>query len=446
MRQILPWLCVAAVAACSGDIVVLRINMGIAEDQVTEFESVQNITVTLTGPGGAQSSTFPASPLPAGMRGFPLVSPVDVALEGKAAAGTPLFRGERRQVALPTARELAIVVPIRRLGDFARTLGAPIAARRKHSATLLGDGRVLVAGGEDPATGAPLASAEIFDPETATFVPIGSLGRARAEHAAARLGDGRVVIAGGIAQSDGGIAFPLAIEVFDPAQGRFRDAGAATIERASLTATRYLRDGVEKVLLAGGRGSGAPQGSAEVYDPRTETTAPPTPMNVARSGHAGVEVPGGILLVGGTTATAIGELFQVGNEQFVPTAGPMEAARARAFAAASPQRVIIAGSGDLLESYDPASRRFARVATLPGPRTIVAMAALPGDRFLLAGGGEEGAPVAEAFVLSGTTVAATAGPLDVARVGHSLTGLGDGTALAVGGAGARVAEVYLDAR
>jgi hypothetical protein len=445
MRKILTWLC-ACVAACSGDIVVFRINMGIAEDQVTEFGSVQRITVTLTGPGGAWSSTFPASPLPAGMRGFPHASPVDVALEGRTAAGTPIFRGERRKVALPAARELAIVVPFRRLGDFARTLGAPLVARRKHSATLLADGRVLIAGGEDPATGAPLASAEIFDPERAVFVPTGSLVRARAEHAAALLGDGRVVIAGGVAQGDGGVVFPLAIEVFEPALGRFREAGAATIERASLTVTRYLRDGVERVLLAGGRGSVGPQGSAEIYEPRTETTASPTPMNVARSGHAGVEVPGGILLVGGTTATASGDLFSVSSEQFVPTAGSMEAARVRAFAAASPQRVIIAGSGDLLESYDPASRRFARVATLPGPQTIVAIAALPGDRFLLAGGGEEGAPVAEAFVLSGTTVVPTAGPLDLARVGHTLTGLGDGTALAVGGAGARVAEVYLDAR
>ena len=83
-------------------------------------------------------------------------------------------------------------------------------ARANHTSTLLPDGRVLVAGGVD-ATGAALASAEIYDPDANSWSAALPLHVARAGHTATALYDGRIVIAGG---ADAGVSL-ASIEIFD---------------------------------------------------------------------------------------------------------------------------------------------------------------------------------------------------------------------------------------
>ena len=146
-------------------------------------------------------------------------------------------------------------------------------ARCGHTATPLADGRVLIAGGAGDWAGHVLrTSAELYDPETGTFSPTGSLSIARSEQTATLLAGGRVLVAGGGGDSIGdGLA---SAEIYDPKRGTFSLTGPMTTPRVVDTAT-LLSDG--RVLVTGGSfGNGWDMGgpfvaSAELYDPKTGT-------------------------------------------------------------------------------------------------------------------------------------------------------------------------------
>ena len=94
-------------------------------------------------------------------------------------------------------------------------LGPPGAARNGHTATLLSNGKILLAGGE--AIGGYTPTADLYDPATGAISSTGSLNTARASHTATLLPDGKVLIVGG--QAAGG--FPKTGELYDPATGLF---------------------------------------------------------------------------------------------------------------------------------------------------------------------------------------------------------------------------------
>jgi len=110
----------------------------------------------------------------------------------------------------------------------AQTTGTFISAanmttpRISHTATLLLNGKVLITGGFDPTDNSPpTASAELFDPETGTFTPTGNMTTPRSGHSAVLLPDGHVLIAGG-----GGSGGSLGTaEVYDPSSGTFAATG-----------------------------------------------------------------------------------------------------------------------------------------------------------------------------------------------------------------------------
>ena len=113
-------------------------------------------------------------------------------------------------------------------GSWSNT-GSLNAAREEHTATLLPNGKVLVAGGYD---GFTLSSAELYDPATGSWSNTGSLGTARRFHTATLLPSGKVLVAGGY--NVGGFS---TAELYDPATGSW-STPAALAPRVPLTRRR----------------------------------------------------------------------------------------------------------------------------------------------------------------------------------------------------------------
>ena len=141
--------------------------------------------------------------------------------------------------------------------------GSLATARYFHTATLLPNGKVLVAGGYD-SDGGYLASAELYDPASGTWTATGSLATARDGHTATLLPNGKVLVAGGY--SNGG--YLASAELYDPASGTWTATGSLATARDCHTAT-LLPNG--KVLVAGGYDNGSALASAELYDPASGT-------------------------------------------------------------------------------------------------------------------------------------------------------------------------------
>ena len=154
------------------------------------------------------------------------------------------------------------------------------------TATLLPDGRVLVAGGYNGTT--PVASAELYDPATGLWTLTGSLAIIRYGHTATLLPNGKVLVTGGFEN-------PSA-ELYDPATGTWSATGSPAAKRAFATAT-LLPNG--KALVAGGfSGSGYVE-SAELYDPATGLWTLTGSLATARELHTATLLPNGTVLVAG---------------------------------------------------------------------------------------------------------------------------------------------------
>jgi hypothetical protein len=104
-------------------------------------------------------------------------------------------------------------------GAFTNT-GTMTTPRAGHTATLLPDGRVLIAGGDNPAT--VLDTAEIYDPATGLFTPTGGMTTPRSGHSATLLADSKVLLAGGNGPGHAPVA---AAELYDPSTATFTATG-----------------------------------------------------------------------------------------------------------------------------------------------------------------------------------------------------------------------------
>jgi len=283
----------------------------------------------------------------------------------------------------------------------------PPAVRAEHSATLLGDGRVLVAAGLELPTGVESGGWEVYDPATGLWLtgPVRLAPRRR--HVAALLPDGRVLVAGG--WSSGGAR--SGAELLDPATGLVAPAPPLQAARAGAAAV-VLADG--RVLVAGGATtSGAPLASAEIFDPESGTWSGAGAMGAARIAPALVLLGNGkVLAAGGSDAKgplASAEILDPAAGTWAPT-GTMSSPRATGGLALADGRVLLAGgAGDpaapgssTAESYDPAAGTWSSIAALPGAFPGGhSLSLLPDGRVLLTGGcrsSDCSAPIAGALI------------------------------------------------
>ena len=314
--------------------------------------------------------------------------------------------------------------------------GVMTTARSGHTASLLPNGLVLIAGGMKR-NGSIFGTAELYDPATGRFRPTSdSMKTPRVGHSATVLADGRVLLEGGW-NANGTLA---SAELYDPGSNGFRATGGMASRRGDFTAT-LLASG--KVLVVGGEDQAA-LATAELYNPRTGTFSATGSMHAGRTMHTATQQANGkVLIVGGGAyehPLASAELYDPGSGTFSVT-GPMRVARYKHGAIRLPDStVLVLGGSDArdwaglqasTELYDPRGGVFATSVAMQFPRFKfpAALVLLANGQVLIAGGAEQ----PEVYNPRRHLVMATTGRLDAARYYSTATRLNDGRVLITGG-------------
>lgn len=265
-------------------------------------------------------------------------------------------------------------------------------ARGEHTATHIPGPpeQVLVAGGYDAEGGALLGDAELYDVASNTFSTVADpLGVPRAGHTATLLANGTVLLAGGTGTQ------PELAEIYDPATGQFTTLSAdpMTQPRRYHTATLLSDD---TVLLAGGFGPTFTTATAEIYATGVGFTALASTMTSPRAhGTATTLLDGRVLLGGGTNGVehySTADTFDVGSSTFQQTT-PMAEARSRHTASRLPTGLVVLtggqnATGALAETelFDPMTGAFTADATMSHRRVDHAASSLASGQVVVTGG------------------------------------------------------------
>jgi len=304
--------------------------------------------------------------------------------------------------------------------------------------TTLPDGRILMTGGIDVATGQPQTRSLLLDPATGGVTNLDLL-TPRAGHAAAIAGNGELLISGGFTNLDftdvntlfAGIS--ATTELFDPVTATFR-AGPTMLESKALHSATTMADG--KVLQAGGLTLvpfvNVPfvSQTAVAYNPKSGAFGLPLLMNAGRLLHSAALLDDDRILVAGGLTVDFTTFLSTGNYADLG--------------------VVALDDGEIWKS-NFFGGKFTATPGMQAGRALPSVTALPGAKALVAGGFDLSitgadwtqwlfAPQATADLMAASAFAPT-GSMANARIAPIALLLADGTVLLVGG-GAAGAEIY----
>jgi N-acetylneuraminic acid mutarotase len=238
------------------------------------------------------------------------------------------------------------------------------------------------------------------------------MNEARQQQSAVLLGDGSVLVTGGNIErtpctSDLCVTTIAESELYNPATGQWKTVGEMTIPRSFFTTTR-LSNG--KVLAVGGRIHTGPDyfdykatAYADLYDPATRTWSASGTMGVSRTDHSAVLLSSGKVLVAGGTTVDFNGVTVASAELYDPTTrlwsgtGSMLLGRERHTATVLRNGQVLVAGGDtydgvnanvLTESelYDPGLGTWSATASMGTPRFGAKAVLLQNGRVLEAGG------------------------------------------------------------
>jgi WD40 repeat protein len=317
-------------------------------------------------------------------------------------------------------------------------VGSMLEPRSGHTATLLPNGKVLIAGGMRRNQDF-YKSAELYDPATGKFRTTGEMNERRVSPVAVLLNSGKVLVAGGWI----GHGCTNSAEIYDPVTGKFSSIASKMASVRGDASGTLLPDG--DVLITGGADHDSPGGiaSAELFHPATMSFIRVTPMHFARVAHTATLLRDGRVLIAGgrgEKVNAIAEIYEPRTRRFVDT-GSLITARYKHTAGLLPDgRVLVAGGSDerdwtgnlsSAEIYDPATGKFSAAPPMNEKRFKLPPNAvqLASGGLLIAGGSKE----VELFdPASGNFLLASG---EISSVWHFMTEtkLKDGSVLLAGG-------------
>jgi hypothetical protein len=319
--------------------------------------------------------------------------------------------------------------------------------RRTHTATLLANGKVLVAG----RVGFAYSGNEIYDPTTGTWAPAGAFSLSREGHTATLLPDGRVVVTGGV----GYMPAYTYVEIYNPALNQWSAGANMSLARTRHSAT-LLPNGT--VLVVGGSDQPGVYASAEIYNPASNSWSAAASLTTSRASHTATLLANGtVLVVGGaqtqtpegsvTAVTGTAEIYDPSTNTWSPAASLSSARERHTATALSDGRVLVTGGMNMgvrvagAEIYDPATNTWSPAGTMSEARIGHTATLLDSGNVLVIGGlsaASQYLSSTEVYDPAANTWAA--GPsLGAARKDHTATRLLDGTVIVIGGGDASTA-------
>jgi hypothetical protein len=290
------------------------------------------------------------------------------------------------------------------------TAAAPLSiGRAGHTATLLPNGKVLVAGGYTQLGNAALATVEVYDPATNSWSIAAPMAHRRADQAAVLIGGGRVMVVGGSDYPPVGIgphgSAPAVIppEIYDPATDTWSTVALQKLDRPVDPTATLLKDG--RVLVVGGQYMWNSPDEAtersEVYNVTSNTWSDVTPdaRFAARQYQSATLLGNGFVLVAGGSVdlqpVGTAALYNPSSNSWIELPNMSANRCGQGAQLLSSGRVLLVASGcwnkesSGVDEFDPASNRWYPVASLASPRGSVVTVGLP-DGTVLALGGTQG--------------------------------------------------------